>query len=102
MGFHGVPGHEFIGEVHEGLAGLIGKRVVGEINFACGACETCRRGLGRHCPTRSVMGILNADGCFAEYLAVPATNLHLVPDTAFLAPRRRGWYKEHGQGYART
>lgn len=80
MGFRGVPGHEFVGEVHEGPAGLIGKRVVGEINFACGTCEMCHRGLGRHCPTRSVMGILNADGCFAEYLAVPATNLHLVPD----------------------
>lgn len=81
MGFRGVPGHEFVGEVHEGPARLIGKRVVGEINFACGACELCQRGLGRHCPTRSVMGILNADGCFAEYLAVPATNLQLVPDT---------------------
>jgi threonine dehydrogenase-like Zn-dependent dehydrogenase len=81
MGFHGVPGHEFIGEVHEGPAELSGKRVVGEINFACGTCAMCQRGLGRHCPTRSVMGILNADGCFAEYLAVPATNLHLVPDT---------------------
>lgn len=80
MGFHGVPGHEFVGEVHEGPPGLIGQRVVGEINFACGACELCRQGLGRHCPTRKVMGILNADGCFAEYLAVPATNLHLVPD----------------------
>ncbi|MGE0681869.1 MAG: alcohol dehydrogenase catalytic domain-containing protein [Candidatus Binatia bacterium] len=80
MDFHGVPGHEFVGEVHEGPAELIGKRVVGEINFACGTCEMCQRGLGRHCPTRSVMGILNADGCFAEYLAVPAPNLHLVPD----------------------
>lgn len=81
MGFRGVPGHEFVGEVCEGPDELRGKRVVGEINFACGACEMCRRGLGRHCPTRSVMGILNADGCFAEYLAVPIANLHLVPDT---------------------
>jgi len=80
MGFRGVPGHEFVGEVCEGPDELIGKRVVGEINFACGTCVTCRRGLGRHCPTRSVMGILNADGCFAEYLAVPTANLHLVPD----------------------
>jgi threonine dehydrogenase-like Zn-dependent dehydrogenase len=45
MGFHGVPGHEFVGEVHEGPAELVGKRVVGEINFACGTCEMCRRGL---------------------------------------------------------
>ncbi|HKA56088.1 MAG TPA: alcohol dehydrogenase catalytic domain-containing protein, partial [Candidatus Binatia bacterium] len=70
MGFVGVPGHEFVGEVAAGPADLIGKRVVGEINFACGTCETCGQGLGRHCPSRRVMGILNADGSFAEYLAV--------------------------------
>jgi threonine dehydrogenase-like Zn-dependent dehydrogenase len=81
MGFHGVPGHEFVGEVSEGPAGLVGKRVVGEINFACGACAACLRGLGRHCPTRRVMGILNADGSFAEYLAAPLANLHVVPDS---------------------
>jgi len=80
MYFRGVPGHEFVGEVREGPAELVGKRVVGEINFACGACETCQRGIGRHCPTRSVMGILNADGCFAEYLTIPSVNLHPVPD----------------------
>ena len=81
MDFTGVPGHEFVGEVAEGPAGLTGKRVVGEINFACGACDTCRRGMPRHCPTRQVMGILNADGSFAEYLAVPVANLHVVADT---------------------
>jgi threonine dehydrogenase-like Zn-dependent dehydrogenase len=80
MGFRGVPGHEFVGEAVEGLAPFIGKRVVGEINFACGRCEFCRRGLGRHCAKRQVMGILGADGCFAEAVAVPARNLHLVPD----------------------
>jgi threonine dehydrogenase-like Zn-dependent dehydrogenase len=80
MGFVGVPGHEFVGEVSEGPAHLIDKRVVGEINFACGTCEACLQGLGRHCANRRVMGILNADGSFAEYLAVPTANLHLVPD----------------------
>jgi 2-desacetyl-2-hydroxyethyl bacteriochlorophyllide A dehydrogenase len=80
MGFRGVPGHEFVGEAVEGPASFIGKRVVGEINFACGRCEFCRRGLGRHCAKRQVMGILGADGCFAEAVAVPARNLHLVPD----------------------
>jgi len=80
MGFRGVPGHEFVGEAVEGPAALIGKRVVGEINYACGRCEFCRRGLGRHCAKRQVMGILGADGCFAEAVAVPARNLHLVPD----------------------
>jgi threonine dehydrogenase-like Zn-dependent dehydrogenase len=80
MGFRGVPGHEFVGSVREGPQALLGKRVVGEINFGCGQCDACRRGLSRHCPNRSVMGILNADGAFAEYVAVPAANLHLVPD----------------------
>jgi threonine dehydrogenase-like Zn-dependent dehydrogenase len=80
MGFRGVPGHEFVGSVSEGPRDLLGKRVVGEINFGCGRCENCARGLSRHCPNRSVMGILNADGAFAEYVAVPAANLHLVPD----------------------
>jgi len=80
MGFQGVPGHEFVGEVKEGPSELVGKRVVGEINFACGLCSYCAQGLGRHCPARKVMGILGADGSFAEYVAVPVANLHLVPD----------------------
>ncbi len=80
MGFVGVPGHEFVGEVVAGAASLQGKRVVGEINFACGSCEWCQRQLGRHCANRQVMGILNADGSFAEYLAVPVANLHVVPE----------------------
>jgi threonine dehydrogenase-like Zn-dependent dehydrogenase len=80
MGFTGVPGHEFVGEVVDGPPDLSGRRVVGEINYACGRCPTCQRGLGRHCPLRRVMGILGADGAFAEYLAVPVANLHVVPD----------------------
>lgn len=81
MGFRGVPGHEMIGEVIEGPSELVGKRVVAEINFACGRCGFCRIGLGRHCPERRVMGILGADGSFAEYVAAPTANLHLVPDS---------------------
>ena len=80
MGFQGVPGHEFVGTVSEGPASLQGKRVVGEINFACGQCESCSHGLSRHCPNRKVMGILGADGTFAEYISVPVANLHVVPD----------------------
>jgi threonine dehydrogenase-like Zn-dependent dehydrogenase len=80
MGFTGIPGHEFVGEVVDGPDHLTGRRVVGEINYACGNCPTCRQGLGRHCPHRRVMGILGADGAFAEHLAVPAANLHPVPD----------------------
>ena len=81
MGFIGVPGHEFVGSVTEGPSEWLSKRVVGEINFGCGMCDSCRRDLSRHCPNRSVMGIVNADGAFADYVAVPVTNLHVVPDT---------------------
>jgi threonine dehydrogenase-like Zn-dependent dehydrogenase len=80
MGFQGVPGHEFVGSVSEGPESLRGKRVVGEINFGCGQCEICKRGLSRHCPNRKVMGILGADGAFAEYVLVPVANLLVVPD----------------------
>src|SRR5512135_1992624 len=81
MQFRGVLGHEFVGVVEDGPGGWRGQRVVGEINFGCGQCATCLRGLRRHCPTRRVMGILNADGAFAELVAVPVENLHRVPDT---------------------
>jgi len=81
LGFRGVPGHELVGEVKEGPAELVGKRVVVEINFACGRCQFCLGDLGRHCPQRRVMGIVGADGSFAEYVAAPARNLHLIPDS---------------------
>lgn len=79
MGFRGVLGHEMVGEVVEGPAKLVGKRVVGEINYACRDCEFCGRGLPRHCLRRRVMGIAGADGSFAEFVAVPVENLHAVP-----------------------
>ncbi len=78
MGFSGILGHELVGVVRDGPDAWKGKRVVSEINFACGACDACGRGLGRHCPTRTVMGILGADGAMAERIAVPVANLHEV------------------------
>src|SRR3989442_1281796 len=82
LGFRGTPGHEWVGHV---LAAddpaLVGRRVVGEINLGCGICRSCRAALGRHCPGRRVLGILGADGAFAELIAVPAANLHPVPET---------------------
>jgi 2-desacetyl-2-hydroxyethyl bacteriochlorophyllide A dehydrogenase len=78
--FHGVPGHEFVGEVVEcENASWRGKRVVGEINIACGECNLCLWGLGKHCPRRTVIGIVNRNGAFAEFLTVPVENLHEVP-----------------------
>jgi len=80
MGFRGVLGHEFVGRVEDAPDAWRGRRVVGEINFACGRCETCARGLARHCPSRTVMGIHGADGALAEFVRVPLANLHAVPD----------------------
>src|SRR5215831_3832204 len=58
MSYCGVPGHEFVGEVVDTeAAALAGRRVVGEINAACGRCVPCLEGLGRHCPNRTVLGI---------------------------------------------
>jgi threonine dehydrogenase-like Zn-dependent dehydrogenase len=79
MGFRGVLGHEFVGVAESGP--MAGKRVVGEINCACWACETCRRGLQTHCPNRTVIGISNHDGAFADLIAVPQRNLHVVPES---------------------
>jgi 2-desacetyl-2-hydroxyethyl bacteriochlorophyllide A dehydrogenase len=78
--YAGIPGHEFVGLVEEGPAGLRGRRVVGEINAVCGRCPTCRAGRSSHCPSRSVLGIVNRHGAFAELLALPVENLHAVPD----------------------
>ena len=79
-GFRGTPGHEFVGEVTAAEdPGWIGKRVAGEINLACGACEWCQRDLGRHCPNRTVLGIVKHPGAFREFLTLPVRNLHIVP-----------------------
>lgn len=80
MRFRGVLGHELVGHVVEGPDDWMGKRVVGEINYGCGACPDCARGMQRHCARRAVMGILDADGAFAERIEVPVENLHHVPD----------------------
>jgi threonine dehydrogenase-like Zn-dependent dehydrogenase len=82
MGYRGIPGHEFVGEVVETRnASLAGRRVVGEINAGCGACGFCADGLGRHCANRTVLGILGRDGAFADYLRLPDRNLLPIPDS---------------------
>lgn len=82
MDYRGVPGHEFVGHVAETSdPSLAGKRVVGEINAGCGKCHECRRGMRRHCPNRTVLGILGRDGAFAEYLRLPDENLMPLPDS---------------------
>ena len=78
MDFRGVPGHEFTGVARSGR--WAGSRVVGEINAACGACAWCARGMERHCPERSVLGILGHPGAFAETVLLPEQNLHPIPE----------------------
>lgn len=79
--FTGIPGHEFVGTVEDapGAPEWAGRRVVGEINAACGACATCRAGRRMHCPARTVLGIRGRGGTFAERLVLPVENLHEVP-----------------------
>lgn len=80
-GFRGTPGHEFVAEVVDAAAkGLVGRRVVGEINLNCGRCEWCARKLGRHCPYRTVLGIVKHPGAFAEFFTLPEHNLHAIPE----------------------
>lgn len=81
-GFRGTIGHEFVGVVEEPGDGGIprGRRVVGEINAGCGACPRCLRGDPRHCPGRTVLGIVGRDGAHADWLRLPARNLLVVPD----------------------
>ncbi|MGK7955878.1 MAG: alcohol dehydrogenase catalytic domain-containing protein [Crocosphaera sp.] len=78
--YQGVLGHEFVGVVEQGPQHLINKRVVGEINAVCGRCRFCLGGSPTHCENRTVLGIVNRDGAFADYLTLPINNLHPVPD----------------------
>lgn len=71
--YAGVPGHEFVGEFE-------GKRVAGEINASCGTCDACTHGRRTHCERRTVLGIKDRNGAFAEYLTLPVENLHVVPE----------------------
>jgi alcohol dehydrogenase len=82
MGFNGILGHEFIGVVEQcDDTKWIGKRVVGEINAACGQCEWCAKKMGRHCPDRATLGIRSLDGCMSDYCILPVANLYEVPKT---------------------
>ena len=82
MRYDGILGHEFVGTVEKSAnPRLVGKRVVGEINAGCCRCDYCGRGMERHCPNRTVLGILKRDGAFAEFLSLPEKNLHVIPDS---------------------
>ena len=79
--YKGILGHEFVGIVEEGDDTLVNQRVVGEINASCGECYYCKNGMPTHCQNRTVLGIVNRNGAFAEYLTLPIKNLHPIPDS---------------------
>lgn len=85
MGYNGVLGHEFVGvveEVNSDDKSLLGKRVVAEISYGCDdpECEWCAQKNYRHCPSRHTLGIVEKDGCFAQYLTMPLNVLFEVPE----------------------
>jgi len=85
MGYNGVLGHEFVGiveEINSDDKSLLGKRVVAEISYGCNdpECEWCAQKNYRHCPSRHTLGIVEKDGCFAEYLTMPLNVLFEVPE----------------------
>src|SRR5690554_3448705 len=73
-----IAGHEFSGEVvklGDGVTHLkIGDLVSAETHIVCGECEFCKRGEAHICQHTKVIGV-DGDGCFAEYIRMPATNL---------------------------
>ena len=81
-GFAGTPGHEFVAEVVEADDRVAGRQARGGRNqpglraTATGAAS----GLGRHCPGRTVLGIVGHPGAFAEFFTLPERNLHVLPD----------------------
>jgi alcohol dehydrogenase len=83
MGFSGVLGHEFVGEVvrADDAPELVGQRVVGEINAYCRECDTCRRGDPTHCPNRTTLGIFQRNGTMADYFTLPTYLLYPLPDS---------------------
>lgn len=82
MGFRGVLGHEFVGRVEEAEdASWVGRRVVGTINLGCRRCAVCLGRGAEHCPQRTVLGIVQRDGAFADYLTLPQANLLAVPES---------------------
>lgn len=97
MGFSGILGHEFVATVTGGSPQWQGKRVVSEINCVCRQCDMCQAGLANHCRKRTVVGIAGRDGCFADAIAVPESNLHEIPDgvsdeeAVFIEPLAAAW-----------
>jgi len=79
-----TPGHEFAGTVvavaGDVTTGLpVGAKVAVDPSLYCGYCRRCRSGRDNLCENWAAIGD-TVDGAFAEYVAVPAVNAHLLPD----------------------
>lgn len=78
-----IIGHEFVGTIAEkgsDVSGFqIGERVSGEGHIVCGLCRSCKAGR-RHLCTNAIGIGVNRNGCFAEYLSLPASNAYHIPD----------------------
>ena len=76
-----VVGHEFAGDVVQVGALVdsvrVGDRVTAEGHIVDGRCLLCRTGNAHVCPHTKIIGV-DRDGCFAEYIAMPATNVWLL------------------------
>jgi threonine dehydrogenase-like Zn-dependent dehydrogenase len=80
--FEGILGHEFVGLVQEAPeSSWQGKRVVGSINIGCQHCDVCLGEGPEHCLSRTVIGIHNRNGAFADFMSLPIDNLYEVPDS---------------------
>lgn len=70
-------GHEFSGEIIKIASDVasvaVGDIVSAETHITCGVCEFCLRGEGHICQNTKVIGV-DVDGCFAEYIKIPARN----------------------------
>ena len=80
--FPRILGHEFAGEIVALGRGMgkyrVGQRVCCDIDFACGMCGPCREGRSNICEQLRTMGF-DRDGAYAEYVVVPESNLHPLP-----------------------
>lgn len=78
-----IFGHEFIGTIDklgDDVEGFqVGDRVSGEGHISCGHCRRCRNGKRHLCRNSIGVGV-QRQGCFAEYLVIPAVNAYPIPD----------------------
>jgi threonine 3-dehydrogenase len=79
-----VVGHEYVGvieDVGRDVTALkVGQRVSGEGHIVCGFCRNCRAGRAHLCRNTRGVGV-NRPGAFADYIAIPASNAYLIPDS---------------------